>query len=316
MFEKINPIEKKEEKKRLKFALFFSIVFHVIFILSATLYNLADENKREEEIKVVTVQLHDKIIEDFNKLEDSKKQKIIEKNREEIKKSVKKIVKERARAETKSKQADKITEKKETVKDLKDKDNFDNKNDETKNKSKEISVDDNKNSENKEEQKTVKENIFDKYAEETKKSKDEIEKDFLSKNISDKEKTGFDDGKNELDNLLENIKSDTEKGNGGKTTEKNNGKDGNIKWEGGVSRKLLLSNKITPPDEIAILGLKTDIVVRFEVFSNGLIGSAVVVESTGNTLWDMDIIEQFKRNYKFIATDNKSIGIIQIAIGY
>ena len=90
----------------------------------------------------------------------------------------------------------------------------------------------------------------------------------------------------------------------------------NIRWTTGSSRRLVSSDGIEPPEEIAVLGLKTSITIRFEVFDNGLIGKVEIINSTGETEWDNDIAQQFKAKYKFEQGSGKASGTIAIRIGY
>ncbi len=90
----------------------------------------------------------------------------------------------------------------------------------------------------------------------------------------------------------------------------------NIRWSSGSSRRLVSSGGIEPPEEIAVLGLKTSITIRFEVFDNGLIGKVEIINSTGETEWDNDIAQQFKAKYKFEQGSGKASGTIAIRIGY
>jgi len=90
----------------------------------------------------------------------------------------------------------------------------------------------------------------------------------------------------------------------------------NISWSQGTSRRLVSSGDIEPPEEIAVLGLKTSVTIRFEVFDNGLIGKVEILKSTGETEWDNDIAQQFKSKYKFEQGSGKASGTIIINMGY
>ena len=90
----------------------------------------------------------------------------------------------------------------------------------------------------------------------------------------------------------------------------------NIRWTTGTSRRLISSGEIVPPDEIAVLGLKTAVTIRFEVFDNGLIGKVEIVKSSGETEWDNDVAQQFKTKYKFEQGSGKAVGTIIINMGY
>ncbi len=314
MNDEVNPIEKKEERKRLQYAILFSVSFHILLLLVIFFSNIFDNTKKKDEVVVVTVKLHDKVIEEFNKLDDSKKQKILDRSKEESKKIMKKMEKEKKEAikienknEVKSSnvvESDKNSENTAVVENVKT----------------ESVVTENINkNENRETVPVKDENLFEKYSESENLKREQIKNEFSANNIdSEKSNSANDDAreKGELENILDNVKTN---GDGDKEGDDNAaGVDGdnNIKWKGNVVRAVTKSDSINSPEEISLLGLKTEISIEFEVFENGLIGGVKVLESTGNAYWDLDIIEQFKRNYKFVQSDVKSIGIIQISIGY
>ena len=314
MNDEINPIEKKEERKRLQYAILFSVSFHILLLLIIFFSNIFDNSKKKDEVVVVTVKLHDKVIEEFNKLDDSKKQKILDKSKEESKKMMKKIEKEKKEAiKTENKNEIKSSNVVET-------DNISEKTTTEENvKTEKVITENITKNENKESVPVKDENLFDKYSENENIKREQIKSEFTSSNTNTK-KSNSDDSdtaeKGDLENLLDNINV---RGDGDKEGEDNaTGVDGdnNIKWKGNVVRAVTKSDSINSPEEIALLGLKTEISMEFEVFENGLIGGVKVLESTGNAYWDLDIIEQFKRNYKFVQSNVKSVGIIQISIGY
>ncbi|HNZ26946.1 MAG TPA: hypothetical protein PLG34_11830 [Spirochaetota bacterium] len=312
MNDEVNPIEKREERKRLQYAVLFSVSFHILLLLIIFFSNIFDYTKKKDEVVVVTVKLHDKVMEEFNKLDDSKKRKILDKSREESKKMLKRIEKEKKEAiKTENKneitssnvvETDNITEKAATDENAKTDEVV------TENITK-----------NKETVPIKDENLFDKYFENENLKREQIKSEFAANDTSTKKSNSFSDGaaeKGDLENLLDNINIS---GNGDKAGDNSAAEvygDNNIKWKGNMVRAVTKSDSINPPEEIALLGLKTEITIEFEVFENGLIGGVKVLESTGNAYWDIDIIEQFKRNYKFIQSNVKSIGIIQISIGY
>ncbi len=265
-----NKIESKLERKRKIISFFLTILLHLIFIFILIISGAFKLKK--EEIKVIKVQLHDKIIEEFNNMDEGKKEKIIQQSKKKYETLKKK--------EQKSKE----TIKKDSI-------------------TKEESI--------KEEKiKKEEENIYETYKKKVEEEKKKAEEDFF-KDSKKQDSSGKDDN---IDNLFNyNIDDDNNKKSDGNDK---GSESGNIKWEGGSSRRLVLSDKIKAPEEISEKGLKLNLTIRFTVNNNGFIEKVTILESTGNILWDNYIIEQFKKKYIFEKADFYSTGILEITINY
>lgn len=275
-----NPIEKRLEKRRKITSIILTLIFHFIFILILLISGAFKIEKNEN--KVITVQLHDKIIEDFNKMDEAKKEKIIK----ETQKKYESIRKKEQKKQDNIKQENKI---------------------------KEESKKEDKTKEDKINEKVIDKSNYDDYKKKIEETKKREEEEFF-KSSSSKKDDKYDDN---IDDLL-NYKIDEDAGGGKKEgqTDKKRGTDGNIKWEEGKSRELIYKGKIIAPDEIVQKGLKVNLTIKFTVNKNGFIERVIILESTGNILWDNYIIEQFKKNYIFKESNVNSIGITEITINY
>lgn len=267
-----SKLELKLEKKRKIISLFFTLLFHFFFLFLLIISGAFKINK-EEKIKVINVQLHDKIVEEFNKLEESKKRQFLQKG----KKSYENI----------RKKEQKFKEKEIVKRELDKKETLD------KNL---ISEDE----------------IYDNYKKKFEEENKKIEEDFFQNN---KNKTSQD--KNiDIDSLFAyNI----DEGNSSKNEDKNEKdgkKEGNIKWEEGRVRRIVYKDKIQAPEEISEKGLKVNLTIKFTVNNNGFVENAVILESSGNIIWDTHIIEEFKKKYIFEQAPFSSIGILEISINY
>jgi len=103
-----NKIELRLEKKRKIISFFLTIIIHFIFILLLLISGAFKIEKKED--KIITVQLYDKVIEEFNQMEESKKEKLIKqakkryeniKKKEQSKENIKKDLEKKEQVEEK-----------------------------------------------------------------------------------------------------------------------------------------------------------------------------------------------------------------------
>ena len=283
---KINPIEKKQERQRIKISVLFSIGFHVIFFIIFLF--LSKFTQEQEKVVVIKVRLTDKIKEEIDRMSEKERQKLkkqqkkarkkIKKQLEKKKKDIeKKINKEKQKIETREKEIKTINEEADLF----------------------------------EEYQKIKE-------EEKKKEEEEF---FIDENISeDSEKDEsfeLEDELNKLDEALDELNLQNNENEYSKK-EENGSIDGkSIKWEGSKGREVIYSTKINISDEFKKKGLKTSLKLRFTVFNNGLIAKVDVLESTGYTKLDQEIINQFKKwRFQEAKGEPDIFGIIEIDIGY
>ncbi len=167
--------------------------------------------------------------------------------------------------------------------------------------------------------KAKKQSAFDKFvqAEDTKIANNQQKWD--SENVQPQPSDGSAEDQQAIEDLeaikaIEDVRPSQNQGGGeGDNFTQTGVPDGDIQWKGS-SRSLKSSGGIKAPEEISFLGIKVFIVLEFEVYPNGLIGKVTVAESTGETDWDNEIVEQFKSNYKFNTADGHATGKIHIRI--
>lgn len=167
--------------------------------------------------------------------------------------------------------------------------------------------------------KAKKQSAFDKYvqSEDTKIANNQQKWD--SENVPPQSSEGSAEDQQAIEDLeaikaIEDVRPSQNQGGGeGDNFTQTGVPDGDIQWKG-ASRSLKSSGGIKAPEAISFLGIKASIVLEFEVYPNGLIGKVTVAESTGETDWDNEIVEQFKSNYKFNTADGHATGKIHIRI--
>lgn len=89
-----------------------------------------------------------------------------------------------------------------------------------------------------------------------------------------------------------------------------------IQWGAGENRKIKRQIPIKLPEELQQAGLKLTVNIQFTVLPDGIISSAIITKSTGNSNWDESIRQQFSRWTFEKVPSGTAKGNITIDIGY
>ena len=301
--EEINLIEKRDEKRRKIVSIIITFLIQIIFFVLLIIFANFKVAQRDE-LSVVQVRLADKEFQEFQRLGEKDREKIIKEQKRAEEKLKRESERENKRG-SKSKESEKSTDKSSQKDNLKNHEKIFEK--ESDNIKEVVKTKDNEKTDN----------SFEEYNKKLEEQKREKELEFLKDGDKNNKENNNDDGDlDDIDRFLKDI--DSKKGNDDKNQKgSDKSKDNkNIVWEGGRTRGVLSFPTIKPSSDISKSGEKPSIVIKFTVNEDGNIVTATVLESTGNPNWDADIVNQFKRAKFEKSSDLTSVGKIEIMIKY